>query len=364
MVSWGEPEYRGKQIYSRLYVRCAFGVDQMSELPKELRQRLSDTYACQTLRLTKLTVCDQGLTRKALFTLPDGSPLETVLMVYSDRATVCVSSQSGCPMACTFCATGKLGFLHDLSTAQIIEQVMWAEGELQKLLVDDKTGGLPRFMRYKKGRRLTNVVFMGMGEPFNNYRNWWEAVKTLNDPNGYQLGARQFTVSTVGLVPGIVRLSEERIPINLAISLHAPDDELRNTMMPVNKRYPLDLLLDAALSYVKRTHRRVSFEYVLLQKQNDSPEHGRALSKLLRKFFFVQPHTPCHVNLIPWNPVPGSPLSRSNRERVCAFQRVLQEHRIPCTVRVERGLQINAACGQLAGDFTEQGSPRTLVVEK
>jgi 23S rRNA (adenine2503-C2)-methyltransferase len=271
----------------------------------------------------------------------DGSPVESVLMVYPDRATVCVSSQSGCPMACSFCATGKLGFLHDLTAGQIIEQVMWAVRELRAIRADDahRDEELPR--------AIGNIVFMGMGEPFNNYDRWWAAVERLHDPHGFNMGARSFTVSTVGLVPGILRLAEAGLPINLAISLHAADDALRLDMMPVNKRYPIADLIAAVRTYTEKTHRRVSFEYVLLQEKNDRPEQAERLAALCRP----RGERPllCHVNLIPWNPVPGTPLARSQRQRVLAFQQVLEARGVACTVRVERGTDIAAACGQLAG---------------
>jgi 23S rRNA (adenine2503-C2)-methyltransferase len=191
---------------------------------------------------------------------------------------------------------------------------------------------------------------MGMGEPFANYDRWWQSVERLHDPSGFNLGARSLTVSTVGLVPGIRRLASEALPINLAISLHAPDDALRSEMMPVNRRYPIADLLEAARDYIARTHRRVSFEYVLLQGKNDLPEQAIALAELLHGML-------CHVNLIPWNPVPGTPLGRSDRARVLRFQQELVERGIACTVRVERGMAIAAACGQLAGAPVDQPIP-------
>ena len=266
-------------------------------------------------------------------------------MLYADRATVCVSSQSGCPMQCTFCATGKLGFLHDLSPGEIVEQVYWAERTLRGMEEERARVG------YRGGDRLlTNIVFMGMGEPFNNYDNWWASVERLHDPDGFNMGARGFTVSTVGLVPGILRLADAPLQVNLAISLHAPSDEIRSRTMPVNRRYPIAELIDAVRTYTRKTNRRVSFEYVLLQEENDLPEHAEALAELLRG----DDPLLCHVNLIPWNPVPGTPLGRSTRGRVLAFQRILQEHRVACTVRVERGGEIAAACGQLAGAAREE----------
>lgn len=337
--SWGQPAFRARQIFRQLHVNLAASAEEMTDLPAELRRRLADETVIGTLKLARVAQGDHGMTRKALFELPDGSPVETVLMVYPDRATVCVSSQSGCPMACVFCATGRLGHLHDLSSGQIVEQVYWAARELR---------GLGKSAPVK---RLSNVVFMGMGEPFNNYNNWWAAVERLHDPQGFNMGARSFTVSTVGLVPGIQKLANEDLPVNLAISLHAPTDELRTQMMPVNRRYPIAELIEATRRYTEKTHRRVSFEYVLLKEKNDFPEQAQQLAELLRK------PTPilCHVNLIPWNPVPGAPLTRSDRRRVLAFQETLERNRVPCTVRVERGISIGAACGQLAGEAKSAG---------
>lgn len=334
LVNWGEPAFRAKQVYRQLYVTLAGSPAEMTDLPKALRDRLTAETRMGSLALAQLHQGDGGMTRKVLWKLPDGAPVESVLMIYPDRATVCVSSQSGCPMACVFCATGKLGFLHDLTPGQIVEQVMWAAREIRN----------PKF----ETRNLTNVVFMGMGEPFNNYANWWAAVERLHDPRGFNLGARNFTVSTVGLVPGIRKLAEADLPINLAISLHAPDDALRTAMMPVNKSFPIADLMEAVRGYTEKTNRRVSFEYVLLQEKNDFPEQAEALARLLRGQSNLRPEL-IHVNLIPWNPVPGAPLGRSHRQRVEAFQQVLQQHGVPCTVRVERGVEIGAACGQLAG---------------
>lgn len=339
--AWGEPAFRARQIYRHLYVNLARSVEDMTDLPKGLRARLAEETRFGALKRLRVLEADDGLTRKALFALPDGSPVETVLMVYPDRATVCVSSQSGCPMACVFCATGKLGHLHDLSVGEIVEQVMWAAQTLRDLHLEAKGRGdvLPD--------HLTNIVYMGMGEPFNNYDNWWDSVERLHDPKGFNFGARNFTVSTVGLIPGIRKLAEERLQVNLAISLHAAEDDLRTDMMPVNKRYPIRDLIDAVRDYTEATHRRVSFEYVLLKEKNDTPEQAGKLAELLRPA--GKPPLLCHVNLIPWNPVPGTPLGRSDRKRVLAFQQVLQDRGVPCTVRVERGTEIAAACGQLAG---------------
>jgi 23S rRNA (adenine2503-C2)-methyltransferase len=344
---WNQPAYRARQLYRQIYVNLADAPALMTDLPAALRERLAAETRMGVLELVRLQTADEGLTRKALFRLPSGDVVESVLMVYPDRATVCVSTQAGCAMGCVFCATGRLGLLRNLSSGEIVEQVLWAARELKGL----RTEGLGRSSEERKSPHsalspqpsaLTNVVFMGMGEPFANYDRWWRSVERLHDPQGHNMGARNLTVSTVGLVPGIRRLATETLPINLAISLHAPDDGLRSEMMPINKRYPIAELLDATHEYIAKTNRRVSFEYVLLQGKNDSPEQAVALSELLDGML-------CHVNLIPWNPVPGTPLGRSERARVLRFQQALQERGIACTVRVERGVAIAAACGQLAG---------------
>jgi len=299
-----------------------------------------------------------------------------VLMIYPDRATVCVSTQAGCGMGCVFCATGTLGLLRNLSPGDIVAQVVWAAREMRRFVAerrispslaspDDDSWWTPDTLedqgssdaRSISVSRLSNIVFMGMGEPFANYDRWWRAVEILHDPRGLNVGARSMTVSTVGLVPGIRRLATETLPINLAISLHAPDDALRSALMPVNRRYPLAALLEATRDYLAATGRRVSFEYVLLQGKNDEPEHAAKLAALLHgeAGTVTLPLHLVHVNLIPWNPVPGMPLGRSERRRVLTFQRILRERGIACTVRVERGVSIAAACGQLAGGGGVEG---------
>jgi 23S rRNA (adenine2503-C2)-methyltransferase len=279
-------------------------------------------------------------------------------------------------MGCVFCATGTLGLLRNLSPGDIVAQVVWAAREMRRFVAerrispslaspDDDSWWTPDTLedqgssdaRSISVSRLSNIVFMGMGEPFANYDRWWRAVEILHDPRGLNVGARSMTVSTVGLVPGIRRLATETLPINLAISLHAPDDALRSALMPVNRRYPLAALLEATRDYLAATGRRVSFEYVLLQGKNDEPEHAAKLAALLRgeAGTVTLPLHLVHVNLIPWNPVPGMPLGRSERRRVLTFQRILRERGIACTVRVERGVSIAAACGQLAGGGGVEG---------
>ena len=349
---WGQPTYRARQIYRQLYINFVTDPLAMTDLPLALRERLAAETRIGMLQLMRLQTADEGLTRKALFQLPSGEVVESVLMVYPDRATACVSTQAGCAMGCVFCATGRLGLLQNLTPGQIVEQALWAARELRT-----EGQGLKRLPHEKnhsvlspQSSSLTNVVFMGMGEPFANYDRWWQSVERLHDPRGFNLGARGLTVSTVGLAPGIRRLAGEALPINLAISLHSPDDALRSEMMPINRRYPIAALLDATRDYIAQTHRRVSFEYVLLQGKNDRPEQAIALAELLQGML-------CHVNLIPWNPVPGTPLGRSDRARVLRFQQELVDRGIACTVRVERGMSIAAACGQLAGATAGEAIP-------
>lgn len=374
LADWKQPAYRARQIFRQLYVNLAATPAAMTDLPLALRERLAAETRLGLLMPEQVRSADDGLTSKALFRLARGAMAESVLMVYPDRATVCISTQAGCAMGCVFCATGTLGLLRNLTTGEIVEQVVWAARVLRQSAEGRQSGEtavvapvdehqwwtpgdlddeMPRVAR-QAITRLTNVVFMGMGEPFANYDRWWRAVELLHDPRGLNMGARNLTVSTVGLVPGIRRLASAPLPINLAISLHATNDELRSALMPVNQRYPLAELFAATREYLAATGRRVSFEYVLLQGRNDEPEHAAELAALLRGETGPAglPLHLTHVNLIPWNPVPGMPLGRSERRRVTAFQRVLLERGIGCTVRVERGVNIAAACGQLAGGLT------------
>ena len=335
---WGQPAFRARQLYRQLYVNLATDVDAMTDLPAALRERLRAETRIGSLTPRREQVADAGETRKALWALPGDAVVETVLMRYPDRATVCVSTQAGCAMGCVFCATGKMGLLRNVGSGEIVEQVLHFERHLRR----ERAAGDGRI------DHVTNLVFMGMGEPFANYDRWIAAVERLHDPAGFNLGARNMTVSTVGLVPGIRRLANERLPINLAVSLHAPNDELRSSLMPVNRRYPIADLMAAVQDYIAQTHRRVSYEYVLLQGQNDTLELAAELAERISGML-------CHVNLIPWNPIPGTPLERSHRRRVNAFQQALVERGVACTVRVERGVEIAAACGQLAAQPASVG---------
>jgi 23S rRNA (adenine2503-C2)-methyltransferase len=266
-----------------------------------------------------------GLTRKVLFGLPDGEAIESVLMLYEGRQTVCLSTQVGCPVGCPFCATGQGGFVRNLTSGEIVEQVLHFARELRD-----------------EGKRVSNVVFMGMGEPLLNYDATWQAVETLTDSRGYNLGARHLTISTAGVIPGIQRLAGEGLQVGLAVSLHAPRDDLRRTLVPLARRYPLSELLSACRSYVEQTGRRVTFEYALLDDVNDSLQQARQLAHLLSGLL-------CHVNLLPLNPVADCPWRPSPEERVLAFDRELRRLGIGSTIRQRRGLDIDAGCGQLRG---------------
>ncbi len=322
--SWGEPAYRAKQVWARLYQGLAASFDEMSELPKALRQRLAqETVLGQLTSRTEQRSSDKQ-TRKALFALPDGAQVEAVLMGYERRRTTCISTQAGCGMGCSFCATGQGGLQRNLTSGEIVEQVLYFARDLA---TDHQSP-------------ISNIVLMGMGEPFANYDRVMAAVRRLNDPSGFNFGARRMTVSTVGLVPGIKKLAAENIQINLAVSLHAATDDLRSKLVPINKQYPLSALLPAVREYIAQTHRRVSFEWALIEGVNDTPEQARALAQLAKGML-------CHVNLIPLNPTTGYPGAASTRERIAAFRSVLESAGIPNTLRLRRGIDIQAGCGQL-----------------
>lgn len=325
---WGQPAYRAKQLWEGLYQQFWSTPDQFSTFPKDLRQRLAETYSFSHLAEMERHFSSDKQTTKLLFHLPDGQPIETVLMRYSDRRTLCISTQAGCAMGCVFCATGQMGFRRNLTSGEVVEQVIVFARELK---AEAGEAGRP-----------TNVVLMGMGEPFHNYEATLSAIDRLGDDAGFNMGARRFTISTVGLIPAIRRFTAEKRQIGLAISLHATEDDLRTSMLPVNQRYPIKKLIEACREYVQVTGRRVTFEWALIQGVNDSIEQAHKLSALLQGMN-------CHVNVIPLNPTSGFSGERSTRERVSAFSEVLNVHGISCTVRVRRGIDIGAGCGQLAG---------------
>jgi 23S rRNA (adenine2503-C2)-methyltransferase len=336
--SWGEPRFRAEQVWGWLYRSLVDDVDKMKNLPRALRVRLAAETVLNLLEPVAEQESPSGQTRKVLFRLSDGNTLESVLMLYEERRTACISSQVGCGMACAFCATGQGGLARNLTAGEIVAQVLYFARKLRTDEIEraEATGDQARL----EEQPITNVVFMGMGEPLANYAASLQAIETLSDERGYNLGARRVTVSTVGLVPGIRRLAEERLPLNLAVSLHAAEDDLRDRLVPANRRYPLCELLPAVRDYAQKTGRRVTVEYALIDGVNDSVEQARRLAALLRDLL-------CHVNLIPLNPTPGVVLHPSPRERVDAFRTELERAGIAATVRMRRGIDIEAGCGQL-----------------
>jgi 23S rRNA (adenine2503-C2)-methyltransferase len=310
----------------------------MGNLPATLRKRLATETELALLDPLAEQESLTGQTRKVLFRLRDGNTLESVLMRYQGRRTACISTQVGCGMGCTFCATGQGGLARNLSAGEIVAQVLYLARELR--MTEIKRAQEQRVKTQIAEHPISNIVFMGMGEPLANHAATWQAIETLTDARGYNLGARRITLSTVGLVPGIRRLATEGLPINLAVSLHAPDDELRNELVPINQRYPLADLMAAIHEYAEKTRRRITVEYALIADVNDSDHLARRLAGRLEGLL-------CHVNLIPLNPTPGSPLRPSPRERVDAFRHELETAGIATTVRMRRGIDIEAGCGQL-----------------
>lgn len=322
--SLGEPAYRARQVWHGLYRRFVQSVDEFTDLPRALRSQLAERFRFPPLIPQASIASRDGQTVKTLFQLSDGQAIETVLMRYERRRTLCISTQVGCAMGCVFCATGQMGFRRHLTAGEIVAQVMYYARQLAE-----------------QGERVTNIVVMGMGEPFHNYENTLKAIDLLNDPEGYHFGERRITISTVGLVPMIRRFTEERRQVNLAISLHAADDALRSSLLPVNRKYPLKEVIQACRDYVEKSHRRVTFEWALIRGVNDTPEQARRLAGLLKGML-------CHVNVIPLNPTPGYKGKATTQERARVFQAILQEAGIPCTIRLRRGIEIQAGCGQLA----------------
>ncbi|WP_460353883.1 dual-specificity RNA methyltransferase RlmN [Mycobacterium sp. ZZG] len=326
----GLPAFRGKQLANQYFSRLIADPREMTDLPAAVRDQVGATLFPTLLHADREIECDSGETRKVLWRAGDNTTFESVLMRYPDRNTVCISSQAGCGMACPFCATGQGGLKRNLSTAEILEQVRFAGAEL----------------RNRDGGRLSNIVFMGMGEPLANYNRVLAAVKriTAPAPHGFGISARSVTVSTVGLAPAIRKLADERLNVTLAVSLHTPDDELRDTLVPVNNRWKVDEVLDAARYYADVTGRRVSIEYALIRDVNDQPWRADLLGKKLHGKLGPL----VHVNLIPLNPTPGSEWDASPKPVEREFVRRVRERGVSCTVRDTRGREIAAACGQLA----------------
>ena len=329
-----EPRYRVDQAWAGLYEQLA-PPEEITSLSKAVRARLASALPPALAPVVE-QAADGGETVKWLWALVDGARVETVLMHYGSRSTVCVSTQAGCAMACGFCATGQAGFERHLTTGEIVEQVVRAARRAR----DD-------------GRRLSNVVYMGMGEPLANYDPMWASVERLHGDLG--MSARHLTVSTVGVVPGIRRLATEALPVNLAVSLHAADDELRDELVPINRRYPLSTLMDACAGYLQAKGRRLSFEWALIDGVNDRDRDARLLAERSRAL-----PLPAHVNLIPLNPTPGYPVRGTPMRRVKAFRDQLARAGVNATIRRTRGTDIDAACGQLRAGHEVEAVPVAL----
>ena len=337
IVALGEPAFRAKQVYRQLWQRAA-RYDSMPDVPKPVREMLAAELPIGVEVLAEREA-DKGATRKSLLRIGGRHVIETVLMGYRDRVTVCVSTQTGCAMGCGFCATGQMGLKNNLTAGEIAAQVMWARREAAKL-----PGSTPR--------RLTNVVFMGMGEPLANERHTFGALERLTDPDTMGIGDRHITVSTVGVVPAIPRLGERFPQVGLAVSFHAATDELRNDLVPVNRQWPLADLEEAIAAWRERTNRRPSIEWAMIDRTNDSEDQAERLVPIAMRLH-------AHVNLIPLNPTPGWPIQPSPRERIDAFVAVLEDAGVTVTVRDTRGREIEAACGQLHGEVVGGGGGRS-----
>lgn len=329
MQEQGQPAFRARQLFRWLYHNLAGRYDEITVLPKALRETLARDLPLPPVTPVYEVHTDDDQTVKVLYRTTDGLTLETVLMFYPDRATICVSCQVGCAVGCSFCATGMGGLQRNLTTGEMVAQIV----------------DIARRSR-DAGRPLTNLVMMGMGEPFHNYANTMKMIGIINDAEGMNFGARRITVSTSGVVPFIDKLADEPYQVNLAISIHAGNDELRSRLVPINDRWPLADLIDAVRRYIDKTGRRVSFEYALMSTVNDTDEDARQLASVLKGLR-------CHVNVIPYNPTPAAPYARPTVETINRFTSIIEAAGIPATVRYSRGVEISAACGQLRAEHAQ-----------
>jgi 23S rRNA (adenine2503-C2)-methyltransferase len=323
LAGLGEPAFRARQLWAWLYRHYAADFESMSNLPRALRQKLAAVARLDVLQPVSEMHSGDGQTTKVLFQLPDGQLIETVRMDYDQRHTLCISTQAGCAMGCVFCATGQMGFFRHLSDGEIVAQVVHFARELGE-----------------EEQRVTNIVLMGMGEPLHNYDNTMAAIDRLTDGEGFNLGARRITVSSVGLVPAIRRFADEQRQVGLAVSLHAATDEERDRLIPANRRWKIAELMEALRYTIEKTGRQVTIEWALIAGENDTEEQARRLGELLQGMLV-------HVNLIPLNPTAGYGGAPSSRARVAAFQQTLSRYGVSSTVRLRRGIDIQAGCGQL-----------------
>ncbi len=319
LISLGEKPYRAEQIFNWLYREKVKNIDDMTNLSLDLRNKLKENYTMCNFEILKKQESSDG-TIKYLFDVLDGNAIETVLMQYHHGKTICVSSQIGCKMGCKFCASTGIQFGRNLSAGEIVEQVLAVEQDI--------------------GENISNIVFMGIGEPFDNYENVMKAIKIINNPKGLEIGARHISVSTSGIVPKIYDFANEDLQCTLSISLHATNNKKRSEMMPVNNAYPIEELMKACKDYIAKTNKRISFEYALAKDNNDNLEDARALVNLLKGML-------CHVNLIPINKIENGKFVKSTNENIIKFRDYLNDHGITATIRRELGSDIDAACGQL-----------------
>ena len=319
MISIGEKPFRAEQIFSWLYREKVKEFDEMTNLSLELREKLKAEYDICNFKIIRKQESSDG-TKKYLFDVLDGNAIETVLMQYHHGKTICVSSQIGCKMGCKFCASTGIPFVRNLSAGEIVEQVIAVEQDI----LDN----------------ISNIVFMGIGEPLDNYENVMKAIKIINNPKGLNIGARHISISTSGIVPKIYDLANENMQCTLSISLHATNNKKRSEMMPVNNAYPIEELIKACKDYIKKTNKRISFEYALAKDNNDNLEDAKELVKLLKGMI-------CHVNLIPINKIENGKFTKSTNENIIKFRDYLNDHGIVATIRRELGSDIDAACGQL-----------------
>lgn len=319
LISLGEKPYRAEQIFNWLYIEKVKSFDEMTNLSLELREKLKQNYTMCNFEILRKQESSDG-TKKYLFDVLDGNAIETVLMEYHHGKTICVSSQIGCKMGCKFCASTGIAFVRSLTSGEIVEQILAVEQDI--------------------GEHISNIVFMGIGEPFDNYDNVMHAIRIINHQKGLNIGARHISISTSGLVPRIYDFANEELQCTLSISLHATTDEKRSQMMPVNNLYPLKELMQACRDYIAKTNKRISFEYALAKDNNDNLEDAKALVQLLKEMI-------CHVNLIPINKIENGKFVKSSNENIIQFRDYLNDHGIVATIRRELGSDIDAACGQL-----------------
>ena len=320
IAEMGLPKFRAKQIYEWLHKKNVDSFDKMTNLDKALRERLSEEFLIAVPAVSRKLVSKIDGTVKYLFEFSDGECVESVVMKYKYGNTICVSTQVGCAMGCTFCASTKAGRVRNLTAGEILGQIYRAQTDT--------------------GERISHIVLMGIGEPLDNFDNVMKFLDMVSDENGLNIGQRNISLSTCGVVPNIYKLAERKMQITLSISIHSPTDELRTSMMPINKKYPISELIKACRSYVKTTGRRISFEYSLIKGVNDSPECAEKLCELLKGML-------CHVNLIPVNTIEQSDYRKSDKEAIEKFKNIIEKHKITATVRRKLGADINAACGQL-----------------